>query len=178
MQFDQKLIPGYFIKRYKRFMVDLRLESGEIVTAHCPNSGSMKSCLGTDWPVRLSQSGNPKRKLKFTLEMIHNGICWIGVNTILANRIVQEAIETTKIPELAGYDSLRREVKYSNNSRIDILLEKVNEKCYVEIKNVTLVEDDVYKFPDAVTARHKASPRFDENETSRTSVCFVFPDST
>lgn len=153
MQFNQKLISGYFIKKYKRFMADIRLENGEVITAHCPNSGSMKSCLGDDWPVRLSESDNPKRKLRYTLEMIHNGICWIGVNTILANRIVQEAIENEIIPELFGYDSLRREVKYSDNSRIDILLEKADEKCYVEIKNVTLVENGIYKFPDAVTTR-------------------------
>jgi len=153
MKFDQKLISGNLIKRYKRFMVDVRLKNGEVVTAHCPNSGSMKSCLGENWKVRLSQSDNPKRKLRYTLEMIHNGKCWIGVNTILANRIVQEAIEEKLIPDLKDYDSLRREVKYSDNSRIDILLEKSDEKCYVEIKNVTLVEDSIYKFPDAVTTR-------------------------
>lgn len=134
-------------------MVDVLMENGDIVTAHCPNSGSMKSCLGESWPVRLSESENPKRKLKYTLEMIHNGICWIGVNTILANRIAQEAIELGKIAELTGYDSLYREVKYSENSRIDILLEKADEKCFVEIKNVTLMEAGIYKFPDAVTTR-------------------------
>jgi len=153
MIFQQKLLSGYFIKRYKRFLVDVRLENGDIVTAHCPNSGSMKSCMGENWPVKLSKSNNPKRKLNYTLEMIHNGKCWIGLNTILANRIIQEAIEIGKIPELNGYDSLRREVKYSDNSRIDILLEKPDDKCYVEIKNVSLVEDGIYKFPDAVTTR-------------------------
>jgi len=153
MIFKQKLLSGYFIKRYKRFLVDVRLENGDIVIAHCPNSGSMKSCMGENWPVKLSKSDNPKRKLNYTLEMIHNGKCWIGLNTILANRIGQEAIENEKIPELSGYDSLRREVKYSDNSRIDILLEKPDDKCYVEIKNVSLVEDGIYKFPDAVTSR-------------------------
>ncbi len=153
MKFQQTLIPGNFVRRYKRFLADVCMESGEIVTAHCPNSGSMKSCLREEWQVRLSRSDKPSRKLKYTLEMIHNGTCWIGVNTILANRIGQEAIETGGIPELAGYDSLRREVKYSDSSRIDILLEKAAEKCYVEIKNVTLVENGIYKFPDAVTAR-------------------------
>lgn len=153
MKFSQKLFKGFFLKRYKRFLVDLQLECGELVTAHCPNSGSMKSCMGDNWPVCLSESDNPKRKLKYTLEMIHNGKCWIGLNTILANRIIQEAIETDQISELAGYSSLRREVKYSDNSRIDILLEKPSEKCYVEIKNVSLIEDEIYKFPDSVTTR-------------------------
>jgi len=153
MEFSQKLLKGYFIKRYKRFLTDIKLENGKVVTAHCPNSGSMKNCLGTDWPTRLSTSDNPKRKLKYTLEMLHNGKTWIGVNTHLANNIVAEAISKTKIKKLNGYTNLRREVRYGQNSRIDILLENKDEKCYVEVKNVTLVEADSYLFPDAPTQR-------------------------
>ncbi|HCX73082.1 MAG TPA: DNA/RNA nuclease SfsA [Candidatus Cloacimonas sp.] len=153
MEFSQTLVKGYFIKRYKRFLTDIKLENGKVVTAHCPNSGSMRSCLGTYWPTRLSTSDNPQRKLKYTLEMLYNGKTWIGVNTYLANQIVAEAISKAEIKELIGYTNLTREVKYGQNSRIDILLENEEEKCYVEVKNVTLVEAGNYLFPDAPTQR-------------------------
>lgn len=145
---------GRLLRRYKRFIADVELEDGRIVQAHCPNSGSMKTCLGEGWPVMLSDSNNPKRKLRYTWEMVHNGRCWIGINTHLANAIVAEAIEREKIPELAGYGQLRREVRYGQNSRVDILLTGNKHTCYVEVKNVTLVEEDgFYKFPDSVTVR-------------------------
>jgi len=154
MQFEQTLIPGKLVKRYKRFMADVELEDGSIVTAHCPNSGSMKTCDTPGWQVRLSPADNPKRKLKYTWELVHNNKCWIGINTHRANHLTREAIEQEWIPELAGYDKLETEKKYGQNSRIDILLSSSGQKCYVEIKNVTLVEsDDFYKFPDSVTAR-------------------------
>jgi len=154
MEFKQKLIEGRLLRRYKRFIADIELPDGRVVQAHCPNSGSMKTCLGERWPVRLSQSNNPKRKLRYTWEMVHNGICWIGINTHLANAIVAEAIGLGRIPELAGYGQLRREVRYGRNSRVDILLSQKEHHCYVEVKNVTLVEEDgYYKFPDAVTSR-------------------------
>ncbi len=154
MKFEQELIPGKLIKRYKRFLADIELTDGSIVTAHCPNSGSMKSCNQPGWEVRLSRSDNPKRKLKYTWEMVHNGKCWIGINTILANRIAAEGIELGIIQELQGYSTLSREVKYGTNSRVDLVLEGNGKKCFVEIKNVTLVEDDgFYRFPDAVTSR-------------------------
>ena len=143
-----------FIKRYKRFLVDVKLPNNKNLTVHCPNSGSMKGCLGPDWDVIISDSQNPKRKLQYTLEMLHNGTCWIGINTHLANRIVTEAIEQQNIPLLNGYSSIKNEVKYGQNSRIDILLEKEDQKCYVEVKNVTLVDDEgYYTFPDARTER-------------------------
>lgn len=154
MKFEQQLIPGKLIRRYKRFLADVELEDGHVVTAHCPNSGSMKSCDTPGWPVRLSISDNPKRKLKYTWEMVHNGRCWIGINTILANRIAVEAVQNGVIKELQGYTQLRREVKYGQNSRVDLWLAKDDQQCFVEIKNVTLVEEDgVYYFPDAVTTR-------------------------
>lgn len=154
MLFKQTLIPGKLVKRYKRFLADMELEDGTIVTAHCPNSGSMKTCATPGWEVRLSRADNPKRKLKYTWEMVHNDRCWIGINTHRANHLAREAIEKGWIPELAGYDKLEAEKKYGQNSRIDILLSSAEKKCYVEVKNVTLVEaDGFYKFPDAVTSR-------------------------
>jgi len=154
MTFNRPLIPGKLIKRYKRFLADIELESGEFITAHCPNSGSMKTCAIPGWKVMLSESDNPKRKYRYTWEMVHNEKCWIGINTIVPNIIVEEAIKNNIIPELSGYDEIKREVKYGENSRIDIYLKNDQEICYVEVKNVTLVEDDGnYYFPDSVTSR-------------------------
>jgi len=153
MKFDQELLPGTLIKRYKRFLADVKLDSGEVVTAHCPNSGSMKTCNEPSWKVLLSESSNPKRKLKYTWEMVHNRICWIGINTHLANKLAVEAIKNGIIKELQGYEELRTEVNYGKNSRVDILLSSGEKKCYIEVKNVTLVEDDIFKFPDSVTIR-------------------------
>jgi sugar fermentation stimulation protein A len=154
MKFIKPLIPGKLIKRYKRFLADIELDSGEIITAHCPNSGSMKTCAHPGWKVMLSESDNPKRKYKYTWEIAHNGKCWIGINTMVPNRIAEEAIKEDRIPELTGFEKIRREVKYGKNSRIDLLLENETELCYIEVKNVTLVEEDGnYYFPDAVTSR-------------------------
>ncbi len=154
MEFKEPLIPGILIKRYKRFLADVRLSDGTVVTAHCPNSGSMKTCAQPGWEVRLSQSDNPKRKLKYTWEMVHNGICWIGINTILANKLTVEAISKGIITELQGYEQIQTERKYGTNSRIDVLLSNGDKRCFVEVKNVTLVEKDgFYRFPDAVTKR-------------------------
>ncbi len=154
MKFNQRLIEGRLIKRYKRFLADVLLPDGNTITCHCPNSGSMKTCTGENWPVLLSKSDNPKRKYAYTWEMVHNGRCWIGINTHLANIIAFEAINDGIISELQGYDIIEREKKYGTNSRIDILLHKGDAKCYVEVKNVTLVEEDgYYRFPDSVTTR-------------------------
>ena len=154
MKFNQPLIPGKLIKRYKRFLADIKLESGETITAHCPNSGSMKTCQNPDWKVMLSYHDNPKRKYKYTWEMVHNGTCWIGINTGIPNQIVEESIHNKKIPALNGYSEIKREVRYGKNSRIDIYLKNDNQICYTEVKNVTLVEDDrFYCFPDSVTER-------------------------
>ncbi len=154
MNFDLPLVSGVLIQRYKRFLADVKLDSGEYVTALCPNTGSMKTCKTPGWRVALSPADNPERKTRFTWEMIHNGICWIGINTHRANAIVAEGIISGAIPELGGYASLRREVKYGKNSRIDLLLEDGERLCYVEVKNVSLVENDGhYQFPDAVTER-------------------------
>lgn len=142
------------IRRYKRFLVDVMLDDGRAVTAHCPNSGSMRACQGEGWPVRLSLSRNPNRKLPYTLEMVHNGQCWIGVHTGRPNALVREAIEAGVITELAGYERITGEVRYGRNSRIDLLLEDAHGRCYVEVKNTTLVDGaGAFMFPDAVTVR-------------------------
>lgn len=141
------------IRRYKRFLADVRLHDGEQRTVHCPNSGSMATCWEEGWPAVISDSENPKRKLRYTLEMTHNGKCWIGINTHRANDLAEEAIRKGIIPELSGYARLEREKKYGQNSRIDILLQNSRERCYVEVKNVTLVVKDAYQFPDSVTGR-------------------------
>jgi sugar fermentation stimulation protein A len=155
MTFDPPLIPATMIKRYKRFLADVELADGTVVTAHCANSGSMKACWAPGWEVRLSPAANPKRKLKYTLEMLHNGRCWIGVNTMNPNRVVLAAAAAGEIPEIAGYDDYRGEVRYGKNSRIDLLCTRGEERCYVEVKNTTLVAEAgaPYEFPDAVTAR-------------------------
>jgi len=154
LEFDGALIPGHLLRRYKRFLADVELDGGDMVTVHCPNSGSMLGCLGDRWPVLLSRSHNPKRKYPLTWEMVHNGRCWVGINTHLANRLVVDAILDGTIAELRGFDSLRREVSYGDSSRIDVLLEGPGERCFVEVKNVTMVDErGRYAFPDAVTTR-------------------------
>lgn len=154
MKFKQTLIPGNLIKRYKRFLAEIELDSGKIITAYCPNTGSMKSFTTPGWKVMVNKSENPNRKYPYTWEMVHNGKCWIGINTMIPNIIVAEAIKNDTISELSGYTEIKREVKYGKNSRIDLLLQSEKKKCFVEIKNVTLVEDDGnYYFPDAVTER-------------------------
>ncbi len=148
------LIPGTLIKRYKRFMADITLADGSMVTAHCPNSGSMLGCNLPGSPVMLSKSPNPDRKLAYTWELVQSNGYWIGLNTMLPNRLAEEAILDGTITELQGYDRLRREVPYgSERSRIDLLLEGAQGRCYVEVKNVTLVEGNLALFPDAVTER-------------------------
>lgn len=147
------IISGTLIKRYKRFLADIELEDGSEITAHCPNTGRMTTCAEPGWKVILSDSQNPNRKYLYTWELVHNGVCWICVNTGRANEMAFEAVSNQVISELAGYDDVVREQKFGN-SRFDLLLKKGKELCYVEVKNVTLVMDDgCYAFPDAVTER-------------------------
>lgn len=155
MKFDPPLQTGTLIKRYKRFMADVELESGEVITIHCPNTGSMKNCNEPGSQVWFSDSGNPKRKYPHTWEMVEVGKGAIaGINTNRANALVKEAIEKNTIPELTGYEKLRSEVKYGEeNSRIDLLLEYPDQLCYIEVKNLTLGEGKDGFFPDAVTER-------------------------
>ncbi len=155
MDFPDPLLRGTLVKRYKRFMADVVLECGDTVTAHCANTGAMLGVQNPGSEVWLSPARNPDRKLKFTWEMIRIGESLVGINTAHPNKIVAEAIEAGKIPELSGYGDLRREVKYGTNSRIDILLsEDGKPDCYVEIKNVHLMRDTgVAEFPDSVSTR-------------------------
>ena len=152
MQFDT-LYHGKLIKRYKRFLADIILDSGETITAHVPNSGAMTSTIAPDCDVWVSYHNNPNRKLKYTLELTKIEDQLICTNTNHANKVAIEAIKNGAIKELQGYDSLKPEQKYGKNSRIDILLEKKDQKCFVEIKSVTLKLDDHLAFPDAVTTR-------------------------
>jgi sugar fermentation stimulation protein A len=148
------LIPGTLIRRYKRFLADVRLDDGTTVTAHCPNSGSMKSCCEPDRTVYLSVHDHPRRKLKYTWELIDMPTSLVGVNTQVPNRLTAHAIAAGEVDALRGYETVRREVKAGKNSRIDILLASPDRRpCFVEVKNCTLVTDGVATFPDAVTLR-------------------------
>jgi sugar fermentation stimulation protein A len=148
------LIPGTLIRRYKRFLADVQLETGETVTAHCPNSGRMTSCCQPGRPVYLSVHDNPKRKLRYTWELIHMPASLVGVNTQVPNRLTAHAIASGDVAELRGYETVRREVPAGKHSRIDILLEARDRRpCYVEVKNCTLVTGTTATFPDAVTVR-------------------------
>ena len=159
MKFPTPLVRGTLIKRYKRFMADVLLDNGETVTAHCANPGSMMGLAEPGTVVWLSESDNPKRKLKYSWEILELGDgeakTTIGINTSHPNALVSTAIESGQIAELTGYDRLRREVKYGKNSRIDILLESDGlPPCYVEVKNVHLLRRvGLAEFPDSVTAR-------------------------
>ena len=153
MKFKNKLIEGKFLKRYKRFFADVQIGT-EVVVAHNANTGTMKSCLGENWPVLVSFHDSPTRKLKYSLEMIHNQKTWIGINTSITNKLAIEAIQNGVISELQNYQNLKPEVK-TGESRIDILLSNDdNDLCYVEVKNVTLINNHQQcLFPDAVTER-------------------------
>ncbi len=148
------LIEGTLIKRYKRFLADVSLSNGQTVTAHCANSGRMTECCEPGRPVWLSESDNPKRKLRFTWEIIHMPGSLVGVNTLVPNRLVQRSIEAGIVKELRGYKDIRREAPVGKHTRIDLLLSNgKNDPCYVEVKNCTLVNDGIARFPDAVTSR-------------------------
>ncbi|QBG48630.1 DNA/RNA nuclease SfsA [Verrucomicrobia bacterium S94] len=148
-----KAIQGTLIKRYKRFLADVKLDDGTVITAHCPNTGRMTTCAEPGYRVVLSDSENPKRKYRYTWELAHNGDCWICVNTGRANEMAFEAVSEGRIPELTGYEEVVRERKFGN-SRFDLFLKTGDNLCYVEVKSVTLLADDGrYAFPDAVTER-------------------------
>src|ERR1700730_1281544 len=159
MQFTAPLIPATLIRRYKRFLADVALPSGETVTAHCANPGSMIGLAAPGAPVWLSRSDNPKRKLAHSWELVEvdlgSGAELVGINTTNPNALAAEAIAAGLIPELAGYRSVRREVRYGKNSRGDFLLEEPGRPpCYVEIKNRHLMRrKGLAEFPDAVTVR-------------------------
>lgn len=147
------LLQGTLIRRYQRFKADVTLRNGHVVTALCPNTGSMASCSEPGRIVYLSRQNRPSRKLRYTWEMIRMPTSLVGINTLVPNRLVKTAIMAGQIPALSGFESVRSEVRYGRNSRIDLLLEKGGEKCFVEVKNCTLMEEGIACFPDAVTSR-------------------------
>jgi sugar fermentation stimulation protein A len=154
MQIEQPTVQGRLIKRYKRFLADVEMADGETLTAHCPNTGSLKGCLEAGSKVVLRDSQNPARKLQYTLQTIEVDGTWVNVDTGLPEVLAFESIQADLIPSLTGYASARREVKYGKNSRIDVLLEDDEKgRCYVEVKNTTLVDGPLAQFPDAVTER-------------------------
>lgn len=153
MHYESELIEATIEKRYKRFLSDITLKNGEQVTAHVPNTGSMKTCWEPGWKAYLSKSQNPKRKLPYTLELTHNGESFISLNTSATNKIVKEALEKGLIKELKEFDQILPEQKIFD-SRIDFMLKNASEKAFVEVKNVTLKQEKgVASFPDAVTTR-------------------------
>jgi sugar fermentation stimulation protein A len=153
MIFSAPLEPGILLKRYKRFLADVRLDNGTQVTVHCPNSGSMLSCSRPESNVYISRSLNPRRKYPFTLEMIRENSAWIGINTSLTNHLVEEGIKNGEIAELRNPDNIRREVKTSPASRLDMLVSKGTRKIFIEVKSCTYAIDRCAMFPDAVTSR-------------------------
>ena len=153
MKFKNKLISGVFIKRYKRFFVDVGIEN-QILTAHCPNTGSMMGLLKKGNKVWLSRSDNPKRKLKYTLEIIEDNKSKVGVNTHLTNKIVLNALQEKLIKEFNDIIEIKLETKFGNNTRFDFLVLNKKEKIFIEVKNVTLSrKKGLAEFPDAVTVR-------------------------
>ena len=153
MEFTKSLIKGKLIKRYKRFFVDIKLNK-EIVTAHCPNTGSMKGLLDEGNEVFLLKHDDPKRKLKYGLEIIKTRKNLVGVNTHMANKIVNHGLINNLIKELKDNDIISPEVFFNKETRFDFLIEKGKQKSFIEVKNVTLFrEDKTAEFPDAITSR-------------------------
>ena len=153
MEFTKTLLKGKLVKRYKRFFTDVKLNK-EIITAHCPNTGSMKGLLEEGNDVYLLPNNDPKRKLKYSLEIIKTRKHLVGVNTHMANRITQHALENNLIKELTNSDSIKPEVFFNKETRFDFLIEKNKKKSFLEVKNVTLFRNrNTSEFPDAVTTR-------------------------
>ena len=153
MKFKESLLQGIFIKRYKRFFVDIKYKN-KTITSHCPNTGSMMGLLDKNNIVFFSKSDNPDRKLKYTLQIIKAKNKLVGINTHLTNKIVLEALTNKKIKDLIKYNTIKSEVKFSEKTRFDFLISNNKEKCFVEVKNVTLSrKNKIAEFPDSPTAR-------------------------
>ena len=153
MNFENKLISGIFIKRYKRFFVDVQIKN-KLITAHCPNTGSMQGLLKEGNKIWLSKSNNPNRKLKYTLQIIEDGNSKVGVNTHLTNKIVLDALENNLIREFSKNIEIKPEVKFGENTRFDFLIADKNYKAFIEVKNVTLArKPKIAEFPDSITSR-------------------------
>jgi len=153
MKFKERLLQGTLVKRYKRFFVDIKYKN-KVITAHCPNTGSMMGLLNKESKVWFSKSDNPDRKLKYTLQLIECGYKKVGINTLLTNKIVYEALCDKKIISLNKFTNIQKEIKFSENTRFDFLLTNSKEKCFLEVKNVTLLrKQKTAEFPDSITSR-------------------------
>ena len=153
MRFKKILLQGTLIKRYKRFFVDINYNN-KVITGHCPNTGSMMGLLNEGCKVWFSKSDDPKRKLKYTLQIIEVNKKKIGINTLLTNKIIHEALNQKKIKKLNKFNNIKNEVKFSENTRFDFFLTNEKEKCFLEVKNVTLIRNKkIAEFPDAITSR-------------------------
>ena len=153
MKFKERLLQGTLVKRYKRFFVDIKYKN-KIITGHCPNTGSMMGLLNKGNKIWFSRSDNLSRKLKYTLEIIKVGKKMIGINTLLTNKIVFEALSQKKIKNFSKFNNIKPEVKFSDKTRFDFLISDNKEKCFLEVKNVTLSrKDKIAEFPDAITSR-------------------------
>lgn len=149
-----ELFRGKLVRRYKRFLADVELEDGRVVTAHCANSGRMTTCSQPGRPVYVSFHDNPRRKLKYTWQLIRMPGAWVGVNTLVPNRLVAQTIRNGNLPNLSGYQRVTAEVRVNTHTRLDLKLEATARRdCYIEIKNCTLVEATCAMFPDAPTVR-------------------------
>ncbi|MCR4439140.1 MAG: DNA/RNA nuclease SfsA [bacterium] len=155
MQLPAPLFSGTLVRRYQRFLADVRLADGRLVTAHCPNSGSMRGCSAPGSLVLLSAANDRKRRCAFTWELLMVDGTSVGINPLRANPLVAEAWRGGLVPELSGYAELKPEVRFGPHTRFDFMLAGPDGRCFVEVKNVTLVEDGVAYFPDAVTTRGK-----------------------
>ena len=153
MKFKERLLQGTLVKRYKRFFVDIKYKN-KIITGHCPNTGSMMGLLNKGNKIWFSRSDNLSRKLKYTLEIIEVEKKMIGINTLLTNKIVFEALSQKKIKNFVKFNNIKPEVKFSDKTRFDFLIFNNKEKCFLEVKNVTLSrKDKIAEFPDAITSR-------------------------
>ena len=153
MNFEDKLISGLLIKRYKRFFIDIKVEN-KIVTAHCPNTGSMMGLLKKNNKVWLTKSDNPKRKLKYTLQIIEDESSKVGINTHITNKIVLDALNNSIIEKFRNLETIKPEVNFGSNTRFDFLISEGKKRSFIEVKNVTLSrKKGIAEFPDAVTSR-------------------------
>ena len=153
MKFTKALIKGKFVKRYKRFFADVKVNKS-IITAHCPNTGSMMGLLNENNDAWVSKNDDPKRKLKFTLEILKSKNNLIGINTHLANKLVFEGLKNNSFSEFKNLENIQPEVFYNKETRFDFLVSKENNKSFIEVKNVTLIRDNINsEFPDAITTR-------------------------
>lgn len=153
MLLPDPLVLGTLVRRYKRFLADVRFDDGAEVTAHVANTGSMRGCAEPGSRVALSHHPDRGRKLPWSWELVRVGEAWIGINTARTNHVVEEGVREGLVPELAGYAELRREVPYRPGTRFDLLLSGGRRRCWVEVKNVTLRDGAAARFPDAVTSR-------------------------